>query len=128
MLDGSLGLLAESQHNTRFGSVRPRARIEYTHEFENDREATIAYSDLFATRYTVTPTGVKRNSLLLGIGADFNLGGGSRLGLDYQARRSSHADIDQGVRLMFTQDLEAKGLPQWFGTSSMFEYPVRVEA
>jgi len=128
MLDGSLGVLAESQHNTRFGSVRPRGRIEYTHEFENDREATIAYSDLFGTRYTVTPTGVKRNSLLLGVGSDFNFGGGLRLGLDYQARRSSHADIDQGVRLMITQDLDAKGVPQWFGTSSMFEDPVRVEA
>src|SRR4029078_447566 len=93
MFDGSLGVLAESQHNTRFGSVRPRARIEYTHEFENDREATIAYSDLFGARYTVTPTGVKRNSLLLGIGSDFNLGGGLRLRPQHHGRRASPGHI-----------------------------------
>jgi hypothetical protein len=122
-----LGVRAESQHWTRFGSVRPRARVEFSHDFEGDRSANIAYADQFGTQYTVTPFGTKRNALLLGIGSDFNLGGGARIGLDYQTRRASRSDVDQGVRIQFTQDLDRKG-PSWFAPSTPFDDPVRVDA
>lgn len=128
LFQATLGVRAESQHETRFGAVQPRARIELSHDFEGDRDAPVAYADEFGTRYTVTRSGVKRNALLLGIGSDFVFGGGLRLGIDYQARRTSHADIDQGIRLQLTQALDGKGLPRWFGVSSMFEDPLRVEA
>jgi uncharacterized protein YhjY with autotransporter beta-barrel domain len=129
MFEGSVGVRVESQHDTRFGSVRPRARIEFTHDFEGDRSASLAYADDFGTRYIATPAGVKRNALLLGVGSDFTLGaGGLKLGLDYFARRSSHTDLDQGVRLMLTAPLDGKGSSGWFASSSMFSDPVRVEA
>jgi outer membrane autotransporter protein len=130
MFQGVLGFRAESQHDTRFGAVRPRARIEYSHEFEGSRAADIAYSDLFGTRYTVTPTGTKRNAMLLGIGTDFILGGGTRIGLDYQARGTSGDNIDQGIRLQFSQALDGKGpWLDWFAPyAPTFKYPVRVDA
>ena len=131
MFQGTMGVRAESQHETRFGAVRPRARIEFSHEFESDRAATVSYADEFGTRYSVTPTGVRRNALLLGIGSDFLLGGGLRIGIDYQARRGSREDIDQGIRLQLTQALDGRGtnrLAQWFGSSTPFEDPLRVEA
>jgi hypothetical protein len=119
---------AESQHDTRFGSVRPRARLEFTRDFEDERTTTIAYADEFGTRYAVAPGGVRRNSLLLGIGSDFNFGGGLKLGLDYQVRRSSSSDLEQGIRLQLTQELGATGPSRWFGLSDMFKDPVRVDA
>jgi outer membrane autotransporter protein len=131
MFQGVVGLRAESQHETRFGAVRPRARIEYSHEFEGDRNADVAYADLFGTRYTVTPTGTKRNAMLLGIGSDFLLGRGMKVSLDYQTRRASRDDVDQGIRLQFTQALDGKGGPwaQWFAPySNPFHDPVRVDA
>jgi uncharacterized protein YhjY with autotransporter beta-barrel domain len=128
MFQGSLGVRAESQHDTRFGSVRPRARVEFTRDFEDERAATIAYADEFGTRYSVAPGGVRRNSLLLGVGSDFNFGGGLRLGLDYQVRRSSSSDLDQGIRIQLSQDLGATGPARWFGLSDMFTDPVRVDA
>lgn len=129
MFQGAVGLRAESQHDTRFGSVRPRARIEFNHEFEDPRAASVAYADLFGTRYTITPAGSKRNALLLGIGGDFHLGGGLRFGVDYQTRRASHANVDQMIRLQITQELDGRGgAPRWFGASTPFEDPVRIEA
>jgi hypothetical protein len=129
MTQGVLGLRAESQHDTRFGSVRPRARLEYSHDFEGGRDAIVSYADEFGTRYTVTPGGTRRNALLLGLGSDFDLGGGLRIGLDYQTRRASRGDVDQGVRLQVTQDLDAKGMPRpWFAPSTPFEPPVRFDA
>jgi uncharacterized protein YhjY with autotransporter beta-barrel domain len=128
MFQGSLGLRAESQHDTRFGSVRPRARIEFTRDFEDERGTTIAYADEFGTRYTVAPGGVRRNSLLLGIGSDFNFGGGLKLGLDYQVRRASNSDLDQGIRLQITQELGGTGPSRWFGVPDLFTDPVRVDA
>ncbi len=131
MFQGTVGVRAESQHETRFGSVRPRARVEFSREFESDRAAIVSYADEFGTRYSVTPSGVKRNALLLGLGSDFHLGGGLRLGLDYQVRRGSREDLDQGIRLQVTQALDGRGtsrLAQWFGTSTPFDDPVRVEA
>jgi len=124
---GVLGLRAESQHDTRFGSVTPRARLEYSHEFEGDRTASISYADQFGTQYTVTPFGTRRNALLLGIGSDFNLGRGMKIGLDYQTRRASRADVDQMFRIQFTQDLDRMG-PTWFAPSTPFEDPVRFDA
>ena len=128
MFQGSLGVRAETQHDTRFGSVRPRARVEFTHDFEDERPATIAYADEFGTRYSVAPGGVRRNSLLLGIGSDFNFGGGLRLGLDYQVRGTSGSNIEQGIRLQLSQDLGASGPARWFGVSDMFTDPLRVDA
>ena len=128
MFQGSLGLRAESQHDTRFGSVRPRARVEYTRDFEDERGSTIAYADEFGTRYVVAPGGVRRNSMLLGIGSDFNFGGGLKLGLDYHWRRSSSADLDHGIRMQLTQELGASGPARWFGLSDMFTDPIRVDA
>jgi outer membrane autotransporter protein len=127
LFQGVVGLRAESQHETRFGSVTPRARLEYSHEFEGDRTATISYADQFGTQYTVTPFGTRRNAMLLGIGSDFNLGGGMKLGLDYQTRRASRSDVDQMFRIQFTQDLDRMG-PTWFAPSTPFENPVRFDA
>jgi outer membrane autotransporter protein len=127
MFQGVVGLRAESQHDTTFGSVRPRARLEYSHEFEGDRRATVNYADEFGTQYTVTPFGTRRNALLLGLGSDFNLGGGMKLGLDYQTRRAGRSDVDQLFRLQFTQDLDRMG-QGWFAPSTPFDRPVRFDA
>ena len=45
----ALGLRVEIQHPTEFGWIKPRARIEYRHEFESDRDVTVVYADQLAT-------------------------------------------------------------------------------
>lgn len=128
----SLGLRAESQHQTNFGWALPRLRVELKHDFESNRQATIAYADQFTgPRYTVTPVGVNRDSLLIGIGSDFLFRSGFKLGIDYQAQRSFGPDSSQAIRVWLSKDLDGKKGPQptlGLSSSRMFAYPVVVEA
>lgn len=125
----SLGLRVESQHETNFGRALPRLRVEFRHDFEGDRQATIAYADEFAGPiYSVTPAGVNRNTLLIGIGSDFIFRNGLKLGIDYQVQRSFGPDHSQTIRLWLAKDLDGKSLPSGLTPSKLFENPVRVEA
>ncbi len=125
----ALGVRAESRHATDFGFAIPRARIEYRRELQGDRTASVSYADLAGgPEYTLTPAGLSRNSLLLGVGADFLVRGGLKLGLDYQALRNGGLSNTQGVRLMVTQDLDARGMPSWSWDAPMFKNPVSVDA
>ncbi len=125
----SLGLRAESQHQTHFGWALPRLRLEFRHDLKDDRQATIAYADQFAgPRYAVMPVGVKRDALLLGIGSDFVLRDGLKLGVDYQLERSSGSESSQAIRLWLSKTLDGKASPLGASSSKLFENPVRVEA
>jgi len=110
----AVGLRVEIQHPTDFGWVKPRARIEYRHELEGDRNASVAYADQYSAggpRYAISSAGSTRNSLAVGIGADFLYRGGLKLGIDYQALRVKGPESSQSVRLLITQDLDAKAFP-----------------
>lgn len=125
----SLGLRAESQHETNFGWALPRLRVEFKHDFEGNRQQTIAYADQFAgPTFSVTPPAVSRNSLLVGIGSDFVFRDGLKLGIDYQAQRSSGPDRSQAVRFWVSKELDGKGLPSGLVSSKLYGNPVRVEA
>jgi uncharacterized protein YhjY with autotransporter beta-barrel domain len=128
-LQFSLGLRAESQHQTDFGWALPRLRVEFKHDFEGDRQATIAYADQFAgPRYALTSAGVSRDSLLIGIGSDFLFRGGFRLGIDYQVQHSFGPDSNQAIQFWLSKDLDGKGLPSGLSSSKLFEGPVQIEA
>jgi len=125
----SLGLRAESQHETNFGWALPRLRVEFKHDFEGNRQATIAYADQFAgPTFSVTPPAVNRNSLLVGIGSDFLFRDGLKLGVDYQAQRSSGPDRSQAIRFWISKELDGKGLASGLVFSKLYDNPVRVEA
>jgi uncharacterized protein YhjY with autotransporter beta-barrel domain len=124
----ALGLRFSSQHEANFGLVRPRVRVEYRHEFEKEGTASIAYADQFAgLQYSVAPVTGKRNYLVFGVGSDFLHQGGLKIGIDYQAQRSSGIDTAQAVRILITQELDGKGLRlgSWRAPS---KNPVSVEA
>ncbi len=128
-LQFSLGLRAESLHETSFGWALPRLRVEFKNDIKSDREASIAYADQFAgPRYSVTLPGMKRNTLLVGIGSDFVFRTGLKLGIDYQVQRLSGVDSSQVIRLWLSKDLDGKGLPSVPASSRLFAAPVSVEA
>jgi outer membrane autotransporter protein len=128
-LELGLGLRAESQHATSFGWALPRLRIEYRHDFRDDREARVAYADLFAGPvYSVAPATTRRDALLLGIGSDFLFRDGLTLGVDYQIQRLSGAERSQAVRLWLAKELDGRSRPSGLQDSSrLFANPVNVE-
>ncbi|APV50591.1 hypothetical protein BWI17_13370 [Betaproteobacteria bacterium GR16-43] len=124
----AIGLRAEAQHEADFGRVIPRARVEYRREFQDDRSTKLSYADLFSgPEYTVTSTGVSRNALLLGVGADFILGRGLKLGFDYTGERSSGTNNVQAVRLFVSQDLDFKGPSAFRFTSEALAKPISID-
>lgn len=128
-LDLSVGLRAESQHETNLGWALPRLRLEFRHDFEDDRAATLAYADQFAGPiYSVSPAGSRRNALLVGIGSDFVFRSGLKLGIDYQIQRLSGPDRSQAVRLWLSQELDGKArLPSGLSSAKLLANAVNVE-
>ena len=128
-LQFALGLRAESVHETAFGWALPRLRAEFRHDFKGEGQATLAYADLFSgPTYSVTPAVDKRNSLLLGIGSDFILRNGLKLGVDYQIQRMSGVDHNQAIRIWLARDLDGKGYTPGLLSVKTSAIPVRVEA
>jgi uncharacterized protein YhjY with autotransporter beta-barrel domain len=122
------GLRLESVHETDYGRVIPRARFEYRHDFESGRTANISYADLFGgLTYSVSPAGTSTNTLLLGVGSDFLLASGWKIGVDYQGQRTQGPGTVQSVRFLVSKDLDGKGLPAWSGWTMPLRIPVNVD-
>ncbi len=125
----SLGLRAETAHQTNFGWAVPRLRVEFTHGIEGDRAATLSYADQLAgPLYGVPGLTGNRNSVLLGFGSDFILRDGLKLGFDYQTLRSFGPDHSHSLRFWISKELDGKGLPTGLVASKLFSDPLRVEA
>ena len=62
-------------------------------------------------RFAIISGAVARNALVAGIGADFIRRGGLKFGFDYQLQHNFSKDSSQGIRLSFSQDLDALGSP-----------------
>lgn len=125
---GAIGLRAESQHEMDSGRAIPRLRVEYRRAFQDDVTTTINYADLFGgTEYSVSSKGTSRNSLLLGIGSDFLLSGGLKLGFDYTVERNTGSKNVQSVRLIAVQDLDFKNLPPFRFSTTSLARPVSVD-
>ncbi|MGE0357667.1 MAG: Ig-like domain-containing protein [Burkholderiales bacterium] len=107
------GLRVETRHETDYGWVAPRLRLEFRRELDGGRAANLSYADQAGGLvYSVTPAGSSRNSLLFGIGSDFLWRRGLRLGIDYQGERFSGPGTVQAVRFLLSQDLDGR-LPAW---------------
>jgi outer membrane autotransporter protein len=127
----SLGLRAETAHDTDFGWALPRMRIEFKHDFKGAPDTTVTYADLPSTPYTITSTTTNQNSILVGLGTDFLLRNGLRLSLDYQMERSSMQDNSQALLFKLTKEIDGKAPPSLLLATSGFslsDWKVRGDA
>ncbi len=101
----SLGLRVDLQYKTDAYMMRPRARIEYQHRIDGGDQASIAYADMLATRYTMAVPTLNSNSLLIGLGSSFALRDGLNLDLDYQWVHSTENDESQAIFIRLSKTL-----------------------
>jgi len=128
-LQFALGLRAESVHETGFGWALPRLRIEFRHDVKGERAASLAYADLPGSPiFSITPSTDRRSALLLGLGSDFVLRSGLRLGVDYQIQRLSGVDHSQALRVWLAKELDGRGFAPAAASAPLFSNPMRVEA
>jgi uncharacterized protein YhjY with autotransporter beta-barrel domain len=84
---GGFGVRTAYEFKEDWGSVTPRMRVEYAHEFAGASTATLAYADLVGlggSAYTlpITPTGT--DYVTLGLGSDFSFLCNWLLSVDYR--------------------------------------------
>lgn len=124
----ALGVRLESAHETDYGRAMPRARLEYRRDFDSGRAASFTYADQLGSglTYSATPSGTGRNALILGVGSDFLLRGGWRVGVDYQGERNSGTGTTQAVRFLLSKTFD-DGMPVPGGWSMPLRIPVNVD-
>ncbi len=113
-LQGVVGVRTESVHRTSYGGASPRARLEFRHEFQANRDTSVAYADLPGTRYALVSAQTLRNAIVASVGSDFQFSRGLTVGIDYQVTHVFNKDSNQGLRLTITQPLDGKGSPLFF--------------
>jgi len=126
----SLGLRAESRHEMNFGWVVPRLRVEYKHDFEQARKATIAYADELGggPRYSTRLVSSDNDTLLISVGSDFDFDNGMKLGIDYQSLQASGPDEVQAFGLWLSKEFDHETVLWGPLSTKLFKAPVRVEA
>lgn len=103
------GFRAETAHETGFGWVTPRMRVELKHDFKGEQEASVSYADqIGGTKYTIAPNDNERDSIVLGIGSDFIYRNGLTLSVDYQMERVPGEDNIQALNLKLTKNLDGR--------------------
>ncbi|MDB5761252.1 MAG: hypothetical protein JWQ21_247 [Herminiimonas sp.] len=115
------GMRAESSHETDFGWVSPRLRVEFQHDFKGEQQASVSYADqINGPSYVIPSSSDNRNSLVLGVGSDFVLRRGLTLSFDYQAQRSSGQERSQSLFFKLIKDLDGHGPSPSLLASSAF--------
>ncbi|AMP09949.1 autotransporter beta-domain protein [Collimonas arenae] len=83
----TLGVRAEGQYVTRIGTWIPRARLEFSHQFQGADDATLAYADLAAAgpAYVIHTSSQDTGNWAAGLGARLLLSNGMTFTVDYNS-------------------------------------------
>jgi uncharacterized repeat protein (TIGR01451 family) len=79
-----LGLRGRYTFPTNWGSISPRFRVEYNHDFRGNGAASLRYADLLGPTYVLTTEPAERDRMTLGLGTDLQIGDTLKLAADYQ--------------------------------------------
>ena len=83
-LSGVLGLRLEYAVPMDWGVLKPRARLEYTHDFEGASHVSLGYTDIGTMPYGIDVDPFSRDYLTIGLGFDAHIGDAWNLGFDYR--------------------------------------------
>ncbi|WP_421566166.1 autotransporter domain-containing protein, partial [Ochrobactrum sp. EDr1-4] len=96
MLSTTLGLRGEYAIPMIWGTLKPRARFEYSHDFTGSSAARIGYTDIDGLLpYTVHTDAKTRDSIGIEVGFDAAMKGEWTLGVDYGSQIGNSGDYLQ---------------------------------
>lgn len=78
-----LGLRGKHTFLTDWGSIAPRFRVEYHHDFSGESTVLLQYADLLSPVYTLTTNPIARDRASFGVGTDLVFLDIHRLAFDY---------------------------------------------
>ena len=95
-----LGTRVNYRHIFKGGALLPRLRIEYQYDLERNAHARVAYFDLVSGPFSTIPlTGLAREQLIFGVGAELQLQSALALEFEYLNRSASGSGSDQSVQV-----------------------------
>lgn len=83
-LSASVGLRLEYALTTDWGLLKPRGRLEYSHDFEGPSRVALGYADIGAFSYGIDFDAHARDRMAIGLGFDARFGERWSLGFDYR--------------------------------------------
>ncbi|MDQ0995413.1 uncharacterized protein with beta-barrel porin domain [Phyllobacterium ifriqiyense] len=91
-LSGTFGFRVEHAIRTKWGLLTPRARLEYTHDFEGSSRASVGYADLGTLPYALDVDAFSQDHFTVGMGFDAQIGEGWNVGFDYRTAFGTDGD------------------------------------
>jgi uncharacterized protein YhjY with autotransporter beta-barrel domain len=104
----SIGLRAQSAHQTDFGLVQPHARVEYQHSIQAVGDTSVAYADVLGTQYGIAGTIQKINGLVFGVGSDFLFSDSLKVSLDYERMNAPGTESYESINFKLNKTLNGK--------------------
>jgi outer membrane autotransporter protein len=100
---GNLGLRLAFRNHTGWGWFEPQLRLEYQRQFDGAESGRVRYADLAnGPFYTLAPSDIDRNRLMLGLGATLDSNSGWSTHVEYQTQTGGQRD--EGVQLNVQKD------------------------
>ncbi|WP_157803309.1 autotransporter family protein [Brucella pituitosa] len=87
LLSATIGLRGEYTIPTSWGTLKPKARVEYTHDFAGSSRVKLGYTDIGGLLpYTIDARSSAKDSIRIEAGFDASINGGWSAGLDYSTQ------------------------------------------
>lgn len=103
-LSGVLGVRFDFLRQTNFGSITPRVRAEWRHEFEDGDVQFLDYADIAgSSQYSLSTTGWQRNQFELSLGSALSIPSAWVFDLELGLRGGS-GELSQTLRAKISKD------------------------
>ncbi|WP_280822736.1 putative Ig domain-containing protein [Pseudaminobacter soli (ex Li et al. 2025)] len=100
---GFLGLRLAYKIDTGWGSLEPRARVEYGHDFAGNSAATLGYADIPATSYELKALGTGNDFATFSLGTDIKVGQDLTVGTEYGTSVGQNGTQPHQIRLRISE-------------------------
>lgn len=97
---GNIGVTLDYKYPVGFGSITPKLRLEYQHDFESRSSVTLNYADIFAgPGFTASADGTARDRFQLGLGLDIQTMQDLSLRLEYRGLFGNRSNASHGFMI-----------------------------
>ncbi|CAM5484998.1 hypothetical protein MAUB1S_08134 [Mycolicibacterium aubagnense] len=97
---GNIGVTLDYRYPVDFGSITPKLRLEYQHDFESSSSVVVNYADIFAgPGFTASAAGTAKDRFLLGLGLDIQTMQDLSLRLEYRGLFGNRSNASHGFAI-----------------------------
>ncbi|MBO1042416.1 autotransporter outer membrane beta-barrel domain-containing protein, partial [Brucella pituitosa] len=105
LLSATIGLRGEYAIPTNWGTLKPKARLEYTHDFAGNSRVKLGYSDIGdLLPYTIDANSTAKDTIRIEAGFDATIYGDWSAGIDYSTQIGTEGgSVEHSIRWKFSK-------------------------